>query len=403
MVGSDQTSRVRSKHPLVVGCLLLGVAAIPDAMVVPVLKELTVDRFGVTQGSAHLFMAVNLLGAVLAVGILAFLNRRFSSSTLVIGSAVLSAVMMGGMATTQSWTSMLVLRCLEGGTDLVLLAVPLRIIAAAGERHRYAGRMGAGFTVMMVSLALGVGIGGGLGQDSPSTVLWSGTIIMAILFLIAVIVRRTVDNVPRSPRPEPHHCPLIPKEWLGAGFLALDRGLAALVSTSLPILLASGFAIGSVTLGIVLAGMFLALAVFAAPAGILADIYGGYTIRLIAATMCGIALTGLGLMAWLPPIVVLPPCLLVYGVGAAGLMPSAFSTAVRPDASNLVFGSLQAAGQAGYAAGVLGGLLVITVVALPADAMLSWMFPIAGILFIIFNCLLLFGIRTIENGQSEHS
>ena len=384
------------RHPLIVGCVLLGVSAIPDAMVVPVLKELTMDRFGVTQGSAHLFMAVNLLGALLAVGILALLNRRFSSSTLVMSSAALSAVLMGSMATTSSWSAMLVLRCLEGGTDLVLLAIPLRLIAASGRQNRYAGRIGAGFTVMMVSLAIGAGIGGGIGQQSAVMVLWSGAAIMAVLFLIAAIVRGTIDNVPRSPRPEPHHCPLIPKEWLGAGFLALDRGLAALVSTSLPILLASGFAIGSVTLGIALAGMFLALAIFAAPAGILADIYGGYRIRLIAATMCGIALTALGLMAWLPPVVVLPPCLLVYGVGAAGLMPSAFSTAVRSDASNLVFGSLQAAGQAGYAVGVLGGLLVITVISIPADAMLTWMFPIAGILFIFLNCLLLFGIRTIE-------
>jgi hypothetical protein len=77
-------------------------------------------------------------------------------------------------------------------------------------------------------------------------------------------------------------------------------------------------------------------------------------------------------------------------------MPSAFSVAVRPEASNLVFTSLQAAGQVGYAAGVLGGLLVISVVALPAGAMLSFLFPIAGVLFIIFNCVLLIGIRTIQ-------
>jgi hypothetical protein len=352
---------------------------------------------------AHYFMAVNLLGAVLAVGILALLNRRFSSSTLLIGSAALSAVLMVAMALSQTWGIMLALRCLEGGADLVLLAVPLRIIASAGEKRRYGGRMGAGFTVMMVALAIGAGIGGGIGQESASLVLWSGAVIMVILLLIVAIMHRTVDNVPRSPRPYPRHCPLIPKEWLGAGFLALDRGLAALVSTSLPILLASGFAIGSMTLGVALAGMFLALAIFAAPAGILADYYGGYKIRFIAATMSGVSLAGLGLMAWFPPVVVLPPCLLVYGVGAAGLMPSAFSTAVRPEASNLVFGSLQAAGQAGYAAGVLGGLIVITVVTLPADAMLSWMFPIAGVLFIILNSVLLLGIRSIERRIPEQT
>ncbi len=401
MAKNSSPFQANKPHPLFVGCLLLGVAAIPDAMVVPVLKELTIDRFGVSEGNAHYFMAVNLLGALLAVGVLVVLNRRFSSSVLVMSSAALSAVLMVSMAVTHSWGAMLTLRCLEGGTDLVLLAVPLRVIASAGKRDRYGGRIGAGFTVMMVSLAIGAGLGGGFGQQSATSVLWVGAAFMAILVLIAAILRRTVDNVPRSPRPEPHHCPLIPKEWLGAGFLALDRGLAALVSTSLPILLASGFAIGTMTLGVALAGMFLALAIFAAPAGILADYYGGYRIRLLAATMCGVSLAGLGLMAWLPPVVVLPPCLLVYGVGAAGLMPSAFSTAVRPEASNLVFGSLQAAGQAGYAAGVLGGLLVITVVSLPADAMLSSMFPIAGVLFIILNAFLLLGIRVIEKRSSE--
>ena len=101
-------------------------------------------------------------------------------------------------------------------------------------------------------------------------------------------------------------------------------------------------------------------------------------------------------MAWLPPVVVLPPCLLVYGLGAAGLMPSAFSVAVRPEASNLVYSSLQAAGQTGYSVGVLGGALVVTVIALEPAMMLSIMFPIAGLLFILLNGMLLIGIRTLE-------
>jgi MFS family permease len=243
---------------------------------------------------------------------------------------------------------------------------------------------------MMVALAFGVGIGSAVGDNSAESVLWVGAGIMSVLSLIALIVRRTVDNLPPSPLPEAHHCPLIPREWVGAGFYALDRGLAALVSTSLPILLASGFNITKMTLGVALAGMFLSLAAFSAPVGVLADRYGGAKVRLIASLMCGVALAGLGLMAWLPPEIILVPCLLMYGVGASGLMPSAFSLAVRQDASNLVFGSLQAAGQAGFAAGVLGGGLLLTVVVLPPDLMLSRMFPIAGFLFILFNCLLLF-------------
>ncbi len=398
---SDNTKLKRSKHPFIVGCLLLGLAAIPDAMVVPVLKDLTVDRFGVSEGTAHYFMAINMLGAVFAIGALAVLKRRFSSSVLFVAAALISAALMACMAVTHSWAAFLALRCLEGGADLLLLAIPFRLIAGSGKQERYAGRMGGGFTAMMVALAIGVGFGSAIGSESAQSVLWAGASIMVVLSLIELILRRTVDNLPPSPLPAPHHCPLVPTEWVGAGFYAIDRGLAAIVSTSLPILLSSGFNITKMTLGVALVGMFLSLAAFSAPAGVLADRFGGGKIRLISSVMCGVALAGLGLMAWLPPEVILVPCLLMYGAGASGLLPSAFSIAVRQDASNLVFSSLQAAGQAGYAAGVLGGGLLITVVALPPDLMLSRMFPIAGALFILCNCVLLILLQQMSKGYAK--
>lgn len=393
MKDSDKTTQERSKHPLIVGCLLLGIAAIPDAMVVPVLHDLTVDRFGVSEGDAHYFMAINLFGALAAIGVLTLLKRRFSTSTLFIAAALLSTALMALMAISTSWWQFLTFRCIEGGADLLLLSIPLRLIAQAGTSQRYAGRIGGGFTTMMVALALGAGIGSAIGGESAVDVLWAGALLMAILTLIASIARRTLDNLPPSPLPEPRSCPLIPREWVGSALYSLDRGLSALVSTSLPILLSSGFNITKATLGVALAGMFLALAAFSSPAGFLADHYGGGIIRLIASSMCGISLAALGLMYWLPPEIILVPCLLVYGVGASGLMPSAFSIAVRQDASTLVFSSLQAAGQAGYAAGVLGGGLLITLIALPPELMLSRMFPIAGFLFILLNCSLLFVLQ----------
>ncbi|MAI67514.1 MAG: hypothetical protein CMJ26_06530 [Phycisphaerae bacterium] len=392
---SDNTKHIRSKHPLIVGCLLLGLAAIPDAMVIPVLHGLTVERFGVSEGTAHYFMAINLLGALFAIGILAALKRRFSSLVLFVAAAVVSAVFMACMAITESWAVFLALRCLEGGADLLLLSIPFRLIAGAGKQERYAGRIGGGFTTMMVALAIGVGSGSAIGKDSAESVLWAGALLMAILSVIALMLRRAVDKTPPPPLPSSSASPLIPREWVGAGFYAIDRGLTAIVSTSLPILLASGFNVTKMMLGVALVGMFLSLAAFSAPAGILADRFGGGKIRLIASLMCGLSLSGLGLMIWLPPEVILVPCLLMYGAGASGLMPSAFLVAVRQDASNLVFSSLQAAGQAGYAVGVLGSGLLITVVALPPDLMLSRMFPIAGLLFILCNLLLLIALRNM--------
>ncbi len=392
----DKTAHNHNKHPLIVGCLLLGLAAIPDAMVVPVLHNLTVEKYGVSTGAAHYFMAVNLLGALFAIGFLAFLKRRLSSTVILFYSAIVSAILMACMAITTSWWLFLIFRCLEGGADLLFLSIPFRIIAGAGGQYRYGGRIGAGFMVMMIALAIGAGSGVLIGSGSGERVLWVGSAVMAILALIVTNVRRTINNLPASPKPEPNHCPLVPREWLGAGFMALDRCLSAIVSTSLPILLASGFNIAPTTLGIALAGMFLSLAAFSVPVGVLADKVGGSKIRLWASVMCGIALVGLGLMVWLPPSIILVPCLLMYGVGAAGLMPSAFSATVRQNASNLVFSSIQAAGQCGYALGVIGGGLLISVVALPTNLMLSRLFPIAGGLFFLLNAALLYTLRIMK-------
>ena len=83
---------------LVAGCVLLAVASLPDAMVVPVLHGLSVDRFGVGEGAAHAFMAVNLLGAVGVVLLLAILKRRSPPSQLLPIAAVVSMILLALMS-----------------------------------------------------------------------------------------------------------------------------------------------------------------------------------------------------------------------------------------------------------------------------------------------------------------
>ena len=393
---SDKTHESH-QHPLVLGCVLLGIAAIPDAMVVPVLHDLTVERFGVGEGVAHAFMAVNFVGALLVVGLLALLNRRIPTSGLLLIAAASSCVLMVGMATVESWWVLLGLRCLEGGADLIMLSIPFRMIASCGSNRHYGMRVGISFAVMFLSLAFGVGIGSVIGSDNAINVLWASSLTSGILLLIVAIMRASVDNTSKSPRPQHGACPLIPSEWIGASFLAIDRCLSALVSVTLPILITSGFNVSLKTLGIALAGMFVVLALFSTPAGVVADRIGGIRVRVIASILCGMGLIGLGLMRWLPPVVILSPCLLLYGAGAAGLMPSAFSATVRREASTLVFSSLQAAGQCGYAIGVVAGLVLVSSLKLPPETLLTNLFPIAGVVFIGVNILLTTSLRHIVN------
>jgi len=43
--------------------------------------------------------------------------------------------------------------------------------------------------------------------------------------------------------------------------------------------------------------------------------------------------------------------------------------------------------------------LLITTISLPADLMFSRMFPIAGVIFIVLNCLLLFALGNMAKRQ----
>jgi len=311
-------------------------------------------------------------------------------------ASVGSAILLGSIAVAPAWGWMLSIRCVEGGTDMLLFVIPLRMIAANGRRERYGGRIGVAFTVMFLSLAVGVGIGAAFGKHGSANVLWASAATSAILAVIIVYLRETVDIVNTFSSAHRVGVRLLKREWIGAALLASDRFISALVSVSLPLLLMSGFEVGPVTLGVALACMFVTMALFSAPAGILADHFGGLRIRLIASCICSCGFMGLGLMEWLPVEVILAPCLLLVGVGSAGLMPSVFSACVRREASTLVFSSLQTAGQCGYALGIIGSGVLIAAINLPPETMFVRVFTLTGFCFIVFNVMLVLVLRGMD-------
>ena len=69
--------------------ILLVLTALPDAMVVPLLKELLVGRYDVGPGDAHAFLSINLVGALCAVPLLGFAARR-GRPVLAIGIAAIA-------------------------------------------------------------------------------------------------------------------------------------------------------------------------------------------------------------------------------------------------------------------------------------------------------------------------
>ena len=74
--------------------LLIFLSALPDALVVPVLKDLFADRYGVSTAQAQLFLAVNLLGALLAIPLVKYMRRRMSGWAVVSSTAIVDGILM---------------------------------------------------------------------------------------------------------------------------------------------------------------------------------------------------------------------------------------------------------------------------------------------------------------------
>src|SRR5690606_26922672 len=111
---------------------LIFLAGLPDAMVPPVLEGLFVERYGVSDAAAHWFMAVNLVGAVLTLPALAALRRLWPPAAILAGAAFANAAMLAIMAQPIGFIQSLILRVVEGGADLMVLAVLFDLVAKAG-------------------------------------------------------------------------------------------------------------------------------------------------------------------------------------------------------------------------------------------------------------------------------
>ena len=174
--------------------VLLFLATLPDAMLAIALKAIAVDRYGVSAGSAHWFMAVNLLGAVAVLPLLARFWRDLPAWKLIAIAAIADALCMGIMAFPIGWTATLLIRCVEGGADLVTISTVLGLLGS-GTFNRSGSRFGIAGFVMMMGLAIGIGGGGVISDQSAIAVLLTTSGICALLALTSLFVRDELDVI----------------------------------------------------------------------------------------------------------------------------------------------------------------------------------------------------------------
>ena len=170
----------------------------------------TADKVESTPGLAGgLFAATSLVGAV-AVRTVPRLDRRVGTPAALIGLAVLSAVIVSGMAWSTHWVvvPLVVLRSVQGAAGPVLIGaavaprVPREQRATVLSLNSLAGRMGYGVVLVLVSL-MGSSQSGASYESVALVLQWFTVlawVLVGLLVLSALIGRQgwRTERVPTS-------------------------------------------------------------------------------------------------------------------------------------------------------------------------------------------------------------
>ncbi len=340
---------------------MLFACALPDAMVVPVLRQLLVERYGVSIGAAHAFMYVNLIGALFCVRFIRGWQRRFGDRELIFGAALLNGVLLAAMALPIGFAPTLALRGIEGAADLVVYAVLFNRLARLGSASTRGRRMGAAATSMMLGIAGGVGIGGLVGGHNAVLSLWFGAAACLIVAALAGIVLGRHDNDVNVRTPDIHPIADALSNrglWPVMMMMFSDRAVAALLATTVPLYMTSVAGLTSARTGALVGISMLMTALGAWPAGWLVERIGSNRMRRIAGCMYaggvlsipfiihanfGIALAGM----------------IVIGIAGAALFASSLVAVTNSGRGAAGMGGYHTAGNMGFLLGtVAAGSLI---------------------------------------------
>lgn len=258
-------------------CLVLAAVTfllmLPETLPVPVLRGLVMDRFGVSDGSATLFLSANMLGALLAaplVGI--FVDRTGRRRLVAIAALLLDTLLMQALAHPLDYTTFLLLRLAEGAAHITALTMVMSLVAdAAGARRgRALGAVGAGLTL---GVATGAAIGGVLGKNDPTLTLHVASAVLLLATLLAPWV--LPDDGPMTKRPGIKAIaaairsePLVRAPLLLA---FIDRFTVGFFTTGFPLMLAGVHGAPGPTIGMMLAAFLFPFALLSYPLGRLAE------------------------------------------------------------------------------------------------------------------------------------
>lgn len=351
------------RGPIAMALVMLFVSALPDALVVPLLNELFVVRYGVGAAAAHWFMAINLIGAVAVLPLLVLMRRCMTSATILLIAAATNALLLTVMWLPIGFAATIGVRFVEGAADLLVFAVLFDLLAKAGTQITRGRRLGIAGMVLMFGLACGMVLGGTVAGDEARKVFLIGGVACGVVALAAAIGWRWLNGLVSS-------CPVVTEAgaietkrrplWPVLGMVFSDRAIAGLMAATLPLYFSSVAGLGPVERGWLIGVPLLMMALGAWPAGFLGDRIGHLKLRTIAALLYAGAIAVVTLAADMPFAMCIGVMALV-GAGGAALLPTSLALATGSGRGSLAMGAYRSSGDVGYLIGIAmaGTLLAI--------------------------------------------
>ena len=340
--------------------LLIFLSALPDALVVPVLKDLFADRYGVSTAQAQLFLAVNLLGALLAIPLVKYMRRRMSGWAVVSSTAIVDGILMAIMWLPIGFAGTLALRTIEGAVDVATFAALFQMLGRSDQKHP-AWKLGLGATVLVAGLGIGAVLGGFLTKlaGSAAVTLIVGSVSCIATGCIAIAFRATLVRMVHLARGATVEIEVDDSEsrvklgtiWPILFMAATDRATGAILTAVFASFLLSGLGYTPEQRGMLVGLPLLLMAIGAAPAGWCADQFGALHTRSLAAMAYAIAL---GVVPFLGAnTLVLAFVLLILGVAAAPLLPASLALVIGTNRGMSGLAAFRAAGDIGYFTGIV--------------------------------------------------
>ena len=342
--------------------IMLLLCGLPDAMVVPVLKQLLVDRYGVSVGMAHGFMCVNILGAMLAAPVLLKL-RHCAWWKLVAAAGAVNGILLLAMAYPIGFSATLAIRSVEGASDVVVYAILFERMARMGPSLSRGRRLGAAATMMMLGIAGGLALGGWIGNVNPVATLPAGATACGMVTALCLAGARLFRRSEAQPttavsRPTMRTATNLGPLWPALCMNFSDRAVASLLAITVPFFLASVAELSPAATGAMVGLSMLMTALLTWPAGRFVERLGVVFLRRTA----GVCFAG-GIVA-VPFSIQAGPGLttvvmIVVGIAGAALFASSLVAAAAAERGAAGMGAYHAAGNAGFLLGTVsaGGML----------------------------------------------